>query len=129
MINWWPTRLLTSELRSRIREINGVKVLAELVPFHESKAIKTMSNVLEQELKDIIIAVGFISNDKPQLMITISKSLTEKGFHAGNLIREIAREIKGGGGGQPFFATAGGKDVHGLEKALKKLVSLVEETV
>jgi alanyl-tRNA synthetase len=58
-------------------------------------------------------------------MITISKSLTEKGYHAGNLVREIAKEIKGGGGGQAFFASAGGKDASGLQAALDKLKSLI----
>ena len=54
-------------------------------------------------------------------MVAISENLTkEKDLHAGNMVRELAKEIKGGGGGQPFFATAGGKDVSGLANAIAK---------
>ena len=60
-------------------------------------------------------------------MFTISKSLTEapNTFHAGKMIKELAKEIKGGGGGQPFFATAGGSDAKGLDNALAKVKDLV----
>ena len=112
-------------LNDKIELINGVKVLSAIVPLTDSKAVKTVAYNLEQEHGDIIIAFGLESNGKPQLMITISKSLTEKGYHAGNLIRTIASEIKGGGGGQAFFASAGGSDASGLPAALKKLKELI----
>ena len=71
---------------------------------------------------------GAVIGDKPQLMVIISKALTENnsGLHAGNIIRELAKEIEGGGGGQPFFATAGGKSAAGLDEALRKARELVE---
>jgi len=60
------------------------------------------------------------------LTIFINKDLVEtKGYNAGKMIREIAKEIKGGGGGQPFFASAGGNDVSGIERALAKAKTLV----
>jgi len=112
---------LKDKLKNSVEQINGINVLKAIVPLDDSKAVKTLAYNLEEELGNIIVALGFVSNERPQLMITISKNLTEKGLNAGTLIREIAKEINGGGGGQPFFATAGGKDVDGLQKALDKI--------
>ncbi len=116
---------LKNSLKDKIEEINGIKVLRTLLPLDDSKAVKTLAYNLEEEIEDILIAFGFESNGRPQLLITISKSLTEKGLNAGTLIRDIAKEIQGGGGGQAFFATAGGKKVEGLQKALDRLGELV----
>ncbi len=113
------------QLKNNIEEINGIKVLRTIVPFDDSKTVKTLAYNLEEELSDIIIAFGFESKGKPQLMIVISKNLVEKGHNAGTIIRDIAKEIQGGGGGQPFYATAGGKNVDGLQKALDKIAELV----
>lgn len=67
-----------------------------------------------------------MADGKPHLTIMISNSLVEDlGLNAGQIIREAAREIKGGGGGQPFFATAGGADPDGIESALEKTEKLI----
>jgi len=81
---------------------------------------------LEKELGNALIVFGAKVNGKPQLTVAISEELTkEKDLHAGNIIRELAKEIKGGGGGQAFFATAGGSDVNGLDQAMVKSRELV----
>ena len=86
-----------------------------------------MDYQIEKEVGHAFILFGAEINEKPQLMLTISQELVEeKSLHAGNIIRELAREIKGGGGGQPFFATAGGKDASGLDKALEKARTFVD---
>jgi len=113
------------QLKNNVEELNGIKVLRTIVPFDDNKTVKTLAYNLEEELRDIVIVFGFISNDKPQLMVIISKPLVEKGLNAGTIVREIAKEIQGGGGGQPFFATAGGKNVDGLQLALDKLTSII----
>ena len=64
---------------------------------------------------------------KPNLTVMLSENLVkEKGLNAGNIIRELAKEIEGGGGGQPFYATAGGKNAAGLAKALQKATEFIK---
>ena len=88
--------------------------------------MKNLAYQLEQELGNALIVFGAEVNGKPQLMITISETLIqEKELHAGNMVRELAKEIKGGGGGQAFFATAGGKDASGLDAAIEKAGSFL----
>ncbi|HMR43717.1 MAG TPA: DHHA1 domain-containing protein, partial [Saprospiraceae bacterium] len=80
----------------------------------------------EKEIGNAVIVFGSVANDKPLLTVRISDNLTtEKGLNAGQMVREMSKEIKGGGGGQAFFATAGGSDVSGLEKALAKVRELM----
>ncbi len=115
---------LKEGLKSKFKEINGVNVLTSRLSLNDSNTIKTLGYDLEKEVGDALIVFGAVVKEKPQLMIIVSKSLVEgKGLHAGNMIRELAKEIKGGGGGQPFFATAGGKDANGIDKALAMVES------
>ena len=116
---------LKEKLKNKLETVKGIKVIRDVLDIDDNKAIKTLAYNLEEETGDVVIAFGFEVNGKPQLMLTISKSLTQNGLNAGNIIREMAKEIKGGGGGQPFFATAGGKDTQGLEAALQKLDELL----
>ncbi|PHI19677.1 alanine--tRNA ligase [Lewinellaceae bacterium SD302] len=110
---------LKGELLKSVEVINGVNVIATRVDISDAATIKTMVFNLEKELGDAFILIGSENDGKPMLTLSISKELTEsKELHAGNIIREIARNIKGGGGGQPFFATAGGKDAGGLDAAI-----------
>ena len=74
---------------------------------------------------DTFFVIGSSNEGKPLLTVMISKNLVEsRKLNAGQLVREAAKLIKGGGGGAPHFATAGGKDVAGLEDAVKKVVEL-----
>lgn len=117
---------LQKELRSEFVQHNGIQLLVKRLPLTDANAIKTLAYNLEKEVGNAVIVFGTISNDKPQLTIRISDELVQsKGLNAGNLIRELAKEIKGGGGGQAFFATAGGSEVSGLDAALAKAKELV----
>ena len=117
---------LQGELRNKSENINGVNFISARLPLNDSKAIKTLAYQLEKELGDAMIVFGAEVNGKPQLTIAISENLTkEKDLHAGNMIRELAKEIAGGGGGQAFFATAGGSDVSGLDRAIEKARELI----
>ncbi|MBK9015800.1 MAG: hypothetical protein IPM82_18020 [Saprospiraceae bacterium] len=118
---------LKGQLKGQFKMVNGVNFLAARLPLTDAAAIKTLAYQLEQEVGNCCIVFGSVVNDNPQLTIAISRELTEAGpkLHAGNMIRELAKEIQGGGGGQPFFASAGGKDVSGLDRAVAKAKDLV----
>ena len=101
-------------------------VLIQEVPM-EASAIKDIAFQLKTEAAPLFAVLGSRSGGKPTITCLITEELaTEKDWNAGKLIRDFARHIKGGGGGQAFFATAGGKDVEGLEAALQAARTLTE---
>ncbi len=118
---------LKSELKDRVQQIKGINFLAAKLPLQDANALKSLAYQLESEVGNACIVFGAEVDGKPQLMIAISKELTENGksLHAGNMVRELAKEIQGGGGGQPFFASAGGKDASGLDRAIARAKDLV----
>ena len=118
---------LQKELRTQFKNINGVQTLITTLPIHDANSIKMLAYNLEKEIgASVFIVFGTINDDKPQLTVRISENLVkERGLNAGTIVRELAKDIKGGGGGQPFFATAGGTDASGLEKALARAKGLV----
>jgi alanyl-tRNA synthetase len=118
---------LQGDLKDQSQLINGINFIGAKLPISDSKAAKTLAYNLEKEVGDAFIIFGIESDGKAQLMITISESLTKDStLHAGNIVRELAKEIKGGGGGQAFFATAGGKDSAGISTAIEKAKSMLE---
>ncbi|MBX2814935.1 MAG: alanine--tRNA ligase, partial [Saprospiraceae bacterium] len=110
-----------AKLLEATEDVEGVQFLAQKVDAPDSAALKSLSYELEREMNNAVIVFAAVINEKPQLMITISKELVEgRGLHAGNMVRELAKLIRGGGGGQPFFATAGGSDASGIDQVLKE---------
>ena len=117
---------LQEGLKKSAEIVNGQIVIRAIVDHLDSKSIKTLSFNLEKELGDAIIMLGFIDQDKPNIMLQISESLVKsKNYHAGNMIKTLAQPIHGGGGGQAFFATAGGSNKEGLLDALQQLPPLI----
>ena len=117
---------IKGELKGKVDSGNGYNFLSEQVALSDSKAAKTLLFELEREAGAGVYALGFVSNEKPQLMVMISKSLAEeRSWNAGNIIREISKDINGGGGGQAFFATAGGANPKGIPSALSKIKNLL----
>lgn len=108
------------ELVEAIESINGVNFLAKKVDL-DSGAIKDLAFQLKGEVENLFMILGAANEGKAVITIALSDSLVKgKDLHAGNMIRELAKEIGGGGGGQPNFATAGGKNANGIENALTK---------
>ena len=117
---------LKGELASQLQEINGVQFLAAQVDLNAEGA-KDLVYELGNLGKNLFLVLATADENKPMLTCYISKELVaEKGFNAGQVVRELGKYIQGGGGGQPFFATAGGKDVLGIPEALEKAIDFVK---
>ena len=111
---------LKTALKNEISEMNGVNFLAKLIDL-DANGIKDISFELGGEFDNLFLLLGTNQNGKALLSCYISKGLvTSKNLDAGKIIRELGTYIQGGGGGQPFFATAGGKNPDGLSEALSK---------
>ena len=111
---------MSAEIKKEISEINGTAFLSKKVDL-DANGIKDLAFELRKEYKDILLVLATDAGGKPVISCLVGDStISEKGLHAGNIIKELATEIKGGGGGQAFFATAGGSDVSGIEKVLAK---------
>ncbi len=112
---------IKNALLQKVESTNGIAILSEIVEITSIDSLKTLAFELKQKLENSFIVLGAIINQKPNLAILIDENLVkEKGWNAGNIVREAAKEIKGGGGGQAHFATAGGNDTNGLMEAIKK---------
>ncbi|MBR1889927.1 MAG: alanine--tRNA ligase [Alloprevotella sp.] len=119
------------EIRSRLvenaEEINGVRVVKSVIPTQlKPELVKDLAFQIGGQLPEkMLCVIGCSHEGKPSLTVMISKDLVaERGLNAGQLVREAAKLIQGGGGGAPHFATAGGKDVTGLENAVAKVLEL-----
>ena len=87
--------------------------------------IKYLAYNLRARVHNLVMVVGTCQEGKPSLTIMLGDDVVAKGVNAGKVIREAAREMNGGGGGQPFFATAGGKNPDKLQAAIDKAVELI----
>ena len=111
---------LREGLKSKVKQVKGIQLVAAVIPIGDPNAVKTLAYELERELGNVVVAFGSVANEKPLLTIRISDELVKtKGLNAGNLVRDLAKaHLNGGGGGQPFFATAGGSHTEGLAAAI-----------
>jgi len=117
---------LKSELKNEVKEINGINFLAKKVDL-DAVGLKDLAFQLGEEIDNLFILFGTEQNGKALLSCYISKELVkEKDLNAGQIVRELGKYIQGGGGGQPFFATAGGKNPDGLNEALQKAESFIK---
>lgn len=108
---------LKDKLLAGAKSTNGVNAIVEIIPINDAAQAKDLCFQFKEELDNLFCVLLADIGGKPSISIMISDSLVqEKGWNAGQLIREWAKEVKGGGGGQPFFAQAGGADVSGLSK-------------
>jgi alanyl-tRNA synthetase len=106
-------------LVSKVKEVNGVQVLAAKVQGTDMNNLRNMADDLKQKLGSAIIVLGSPAEGKVNLIAAVTKDLMEKNYHAGKLIKEVATRCGGGGGGRPDMAQAGGKDPAKLDAALE----------
>ena len=108
-------------LKKEIAEISGVNTLIQKVILPSGDALKKLSFELKNEVNNLFAVLAADIDGKPQISVIIDEALVkDKGLNAGQIVRDLAKNIKGGGGGQPFFATAGGKDISGLDKVVEQ---------
>lgn len=116
---------LKEEIVAKASESNGIKVM-QFVGKANADAMKNVAFQIKAETTDSFVFVaGIIDDNKCTLMLMLSDDLVKEGLHAGKIVKEAAKHIQGGGGGQPHFATAGGKNMEGLSIA----VGAVKEAV
>ena len=116
---------LKAHLLRSIEVKNGVKLIKARIPL-SAEAVKNIAFQLRNEVgEDLLFVAGSVNKGKPMLTISLSDNLVEeKSLNAGKIVKEAAKLIQGGGGGQPHFATAGGKDLDNLDAAIEKAVEL-----
>ncbi|PKP17600.1 MAG: alanine--tRNA ligase [Bacteroidetes bacterium HGW-Bacteroidetes-23] len=118
---------LKGELASELQEINGIKFLAKQVDLNPEGA-KDLAYELGNLGNNLFLVLATADENKPMLTCYISKELVAShNLNAGQVVRELGKYIQGGGGGQPFFATAGGKNVDGIKEALEKAVEFIKK--
>lgn len=114
---------IKSDLIKEIQQINGMQFIAKQLDI-DSKSIKNIAFELTKRFDNLLLVLASSSNGKASLTVAISENLSnKKGFNAGKIIKELSKEIQGGGGGQALFATAGGKHIAGIPLALEKAKS------
>jgi len=114
------------DIKSKIQKVNGIHFLAEKVELSVDAA-KILAYELSKTIDPLFLVLASENDGKANLTVMISESLIkEKGFNAATIIRELAKEIQGGGGGQPHIATAGGKNPAGIPAALKKAETFIK---
>ena len=110
---------LKDDLKKQVEEINGINFLATQIDLDQA-SIKDLAFQLGGEIKNFYFIVGSHYNEKVMLSVYISKGSINETLDAGKIVRELGKLINGGGGGQPFYATAGGKNPDGIQEALER---------
>ncbi|MBI9054540.1 MAG: alanine--tRNA ligase [Bacteroidales bacterium] len=117
---------IKKHLKEQVQEINGVNFIGFKIGLNSAAAIKDISFQLKNEINNLVLVLGAEVNGKANLSVMISENLVkDKDWNASQIIREISKEIQGGGGGQAFYATAGGKNPQGLESAIEKVKKII----
>ncbi len=114
------------EIVKNAREVNGVKVVAGVLPIEPQHAKDMAFQLRTQFPENLLVAIGCAVGSKPTLTVALSDDLVKDGKNAGQIVREAGKLIQGGGGGQPHFATAGGKNADGLKAAVDKVIELAQ---
>ena len=118
---------LKHEIVHHVKTINGINVIAAHLDLPHVDAVKNLAFAIKEMVDNLFLVFTTNIEDKPGITVMLSDNLvTEKGFNASNIVRELAKDIQGGGGGQPFYATAGGKNKDGLPLVLIKAVEMVK---
>lgn len=114
------------DVMDQVTEIKGVKLLTVKVDDVDMNGLRNLGDQLKSKLSEGVVVIASVSDGKVNLMACVTDGAQKKGAHAGNLIKDIAGLVGGGGGGHPNMAQAGGKNPAGIDAALKKAAEVVE---
>ena len=117
------------QLLSRVQDVEGVNVLSAQIEAANVATLREMSDWFRDRLGSGVIVLGAVLSGKPSLIAAVTPDLVERGLHAGKLVKAVAQEVGGGGGGKPTMAQAGGRDASRLAEALGQVPGLVEESL
>ncbi|SIQ94564.1 alanine--tRNA ligase [Pontibacter lucknowensis] len=118
---------LKESLVQKAQSIDGVNFVAEKVDVSTADYLKKLAFDMRQAVENLVLVLAAEIDGKPQIAVMLSDNLvSDRKLNASQMVRELAKEIKGGGGGQPFYATAGGKEVAGLQAVPAKAQELVK---
>jgi alanyl-tRNA synthetase len=113
-------------LLSEAREVSGIRVISTKVAATSADAMREMGDRLKEELKSGVIVLGAVCDGKPNVLVMVTPDLVAKGFNAGQVAKEVAKVVGGGGGGRAELGQGSGKDASKLEEALSQVAGLVE---
>jgi len=120
---------ITDEILNSRKNIAGIDVIAYKVENMDMNSLRNLGDKLKNALGSGVIVLASVDNEKIYFLSMVTKDLVEKGIHAGNIVKEVARVTGGGGGGRPDMAQAGGKDVTKVDEALNQISSILENQV
>ncbi len=121
--------LSLGNISDQVKEIQGVKVLITQVDQVDGAGLRQLGDQLKDQLGDCVILLASVYEGKVNLVAMTTPAMEKRGAHAGNLIKEVAPLVKGGGGGRPSLAQAGGKDPNGIPEALEKAFIVLESQI
>lgn len=123
------SRRIAEDLPGQAEQVSGVTVLAAKVPALTMPILREMGDILRDRLKSAIVVLATVYNDKPNFLAMVTPDLIAKGFHAGDIINQVAKVTGGGGGGKAAMAQAGGKDAAKIDEALNLVKSVIENQI
>jgi len=121
------SRRIAEDLLVQAEQVSGVTILAARVPALTMPILREMGDILRNRLKSAIVVLSTVYNGKPNFLAMVTPDLIDKGFHAGDIINQVAKVTGGGGGGKATMAQAGGKDATKIDEALKLVHKLIQK--
>ena len=122
-------RAEAESLLGRVRDVDGVKLVASVTSASNVEAMREMGDHLKQKLDSVVVALGAVIDDTPMIVTMVTPDLVGRGLHAGNIARDAAKLMGGGGGGRPETAQAGGRQPDRLGAALDSVTNLVRDAL
>ncbi len=119
------SRRVAEDLLQRAEKVNGITALVARVPPLAMPVLREMGDILRDRLKSAIVVLATVYDNKPNFLAMVTPDLVAKGFHAGDIINQVAKVTGGGGGGKSSMAQAGGKDASKIDEALKLARSVI----